>query len=132
MIEGFQPYKRGTVGFSSPLCLLQEINNADKHRLLQSIIGQVVGTSLGIRAMSGVYIRTGRMFKGRPLINNTKLGGFQLTKRKAEGYVNVDFKATVEIQFWEGCDAVKKRPVIQTLSSIISYVIQIEKTFPFD
>ena len=85
---------------------------------------------MGIRAMSGVYIRTGRMFKGRPLINNTNLGGFQLTKRKAEGYVNVDFKATVEIQFWEGCDAVKKRPVIQTLSSIISYVIQIEKTFP--
>ena len=113
------------------MCLLQEINNADKHRLLQAIIGQVIGTSLGIRAMSGVDIRTGRMFKGRPLIiNNTKLSEFQLTKRKAEGYVNVDVKATVEIQFWEGCDAVKKRPVIQTLSSIISYVIQIEKPFP--
>jgi len=83
LIEGFQPYKRATGGFSSPLWLLQEINNADKHRLLQAIIGQVVGTSLGIRAMSGVDIRTGRMFNGRPLNKQYETG--RISADQAEG-----------------------------------------------
>lgn len=37
LIERWQPYKRGRGGRNSPLYWLKEVNNADKHRLIQVV-----------------------------------------------------------------------------------------------
>ena len=42
-IERLQPFKRENLGRKSPLYLLHELNNADKHRLLQVVGADPVG-----------------------------------------------------------------------------------------
>jgi hypothetical protein len=47
LIEGLQPYKSGRGGKNSPLWHLYEINNADKHRLIQGFGIKPAGLSWG-------------------------------------------------------------------------------------
>ena len=51
IIERLQPYKRGKGGRMSPLFQLSELNNADKHRLIQ-----VIGVKVGVGPFVGWWI----------------------------------------------------------------------------
>jgi len=130
IIEGLQPYKRigrshdnrRGLGFarSHPLYLLSEINNADKHRLIQ-----VVG-----------FLPTGLMWGGwtdlvehpvytrRPVVlkDGAKLCEFSPN-------VNVQSKLIPLIAFSEGCEAVKNLIVVSTFYSIIEEVSKIVESF---
>lgn len=122
MIERFQPYKRGGSGGHGRhnlLYLLSEINNADKHRLIQ-VIGakpQSVGISGGTTQDISISPNRYRVLKDGAKLMETAPG------------VQVESRLIVSMAFWEGCIAVKRRPVIQTLARIAEHVGQIIESF---
>ena len=122
MIERLQPYKRGRGGRNSPLHWLKEINNADKHRLIQ-----VVGSKLGIGPFIGTWgdvQPTPRRFPNFRLIlkDGAKLG-------ELPPNVHVAPKLIPLVAFWVGCPPVQGKAVVNTLRIISEHVSQIIEDF---
>ena len=75
-LERFQPYKRGNGRTRSPVYLLHEINNADKHRLIQVVALRTIAAtfgSVGARDASYDDIRFDLRYR-RPLKDDAKVG----------------------------------------------------------
>lgn len=136
-IEAFQPYKRGNKGCYNPLFLLHKLNNADKHRLI-TVLTTVVG---GI-TFTG-HVGGGSKFNvGMPIHTNANVGyvnplpseGIQVLdirtmKIKIIHEMQVNLDVTPGIRFGDGCDAVKRLPVVPTLNSILNEVSRIIESF---
>jgi len=142
-IEAFQPYKRRNGGRRSPLFLLQQLNNTDKHRLIT-----VLATAIAGFRFTGL-VGGGSQFKvGVPLYLNAKVGhvrplpadgvlvlddpplnanGKLRTRTQREVLVKLDI--TPGIQFGEGCDTLKRLPVLKTLIDITGEVSRIIESF---
>lgn len=129
VIERLQPYGRWMrpiyvgQGRDNVLHLLHEINNADKHRLLQ-----VVGAKPGNTSWSqpstppppGIVEITG------PDMRVLKHGAKVF---EAPSGVNVYPKVIPVIAFSEGCNAVKHKGVLFTLRRIAKHVSEIVEGF---
>lgn len=145
-IESFQPYKRGNGHRDSPLWLLHELNNSDKHRLI-TVVTVVAG---GIH-LTGLWGGGGRLKTGVPLNLNAKVGdvpplpaeGVRVLdlvegqptiingrlRTRTQHEVQVDAEVTPGIRFGDSCDAVKRLPVIRTLQRMANEVSRIIESF---
>lgn len=145
-IEGFQPYKKGNGGRLSPLFLLEELNNTDKHRLI-TVVTVVAG---GIQ-LTGLWGAGGKLKTGVALNLNAKVGhvpplpaqgvrvldvvngqvvtvnGRLRTRTKHE--VQVDAEITPAVCFGDTCDAVKGSPVIRTLKVMADETSRVIESF---
>jgi hypothetical protein len=130
-IELLQPYKRGGGHASSPLYLLSEINNADKHRLLQVIGVKPHGYIWGkaddetafpdISALNAIYEDAKWPFI-KMLEDGAKV--IEISPR-----VHVQSDVIPSIAFYEGCAAVYRRPILITLRRIADHVSEIVESF---
>ena len=116
-IQGLQPYKRRDLGPKSPLWLLSEMNNADKHRYIQIVAARSRSMSMVVSRQTDnrLWVDALRFKLGVRLIDGTKVGEVD-----PYGQEDVEVQRVIhpEIVFWEGCDAVKRQPVIRTLRTI--------------
>jgi len=135
-IKRLQPYQGRNGQRLSPLWLLQELNNADKHRQIQVLTSQARGFTLrsgkltemrvGLRGFT-VTVNGIRLKTGMPLINRTKVGTVA-----ADETMDVNQGIRPQIGFAGGCDAVKRLPVIRTLESMTNEVSSIIEFFAPD
>ena len=142
LIEGLQPYKRGSstrfkpVGPSqrgsrnSPLFWLKEINNADKHRLIQ-VVDSTIGISLVMdRGDSGLK----RSFTLSRLWSLHQIPHLVILKDgakfgEADLEMCVDAKISPVIVFAHSCDMVATMGVCNVLEEIATRVSQIIESF---
>ncbi len=120
VIERLQPYKAGRGGRSNLLYALQEINNADKHRLIQVLGAKHAAVSYaawGDDVVSPLFDYRSVMLK-----DGAKFG-------EAAENVNVYPELSAYIAFWQGCPAVRRRPVHPTLVRITEQVSEIIEGF---
>jgi hypothetical protein len=120
MIERLQPYKRGRGHHRDPLFLLREINNADKHRLIQVV---------GLKPTGLMWFGSGTVIEEpsrqrRPVVLKD---GAKLCEFSAD--VRVNPQLIPLITFSEGCEAVKNRAVVVTFDSIVEEVSKIMEGF---
>lgn len=130
-IEMLQPYKRGGGGTSNLLYLISEINNADKHRLLQVIGIKPHGYIWSkandgdafpdLRALNAIY-EENRWNLIDMLEDGAKV--IEISPR-----VQVQSKVIPSIAFYEGCPAVYRRPVLITLRRIAKHVSEVVESF---
>jgi hypothetical protein len=120
-IEAFQPYKRGNGGRHSPLFLLHELNNTDKHRLIQ-----VVGIKSGVFSWSGLGddVEHPSFATSRPVVLKDGAKFCELSPRATMLSDLIPL-----IAFSEGCPAVKNRTVHLTLRRILERVSEIVESF---
>jgi hypothetical protein len=126
MIERLQPYKRGQgraigLGKSNVLYLLKELNNADKHRLVQVI-----------ESRAGAFF-TARWGNIDPSDVDSP-GRFIVLEEGAKFLaaapdVDVYPKITPYITFWKGCKAIEGKGVVWTLHRIAQHVEAIISDF---
>jgi len=143
-IESFQPYEGGNGDLHSPLVLLNELNNTDKHRLITVLVVTPVGWHIMGPTGTGSRIKA-----GVPLHTNAKIGqlhqlppnGIRVVdldnpftddgriRTRVEHEVQADIGITPGIRFGGGCDAVKRLPVIPTLARMADQVNTIVESF---
>lgn len=120
LIEGLQPYKRGRGGKSSPLWRLYEVNNADKHRLIQVVGIKPAGVSWG---GWGDEVED-PSFTRRPMVLKDGAKYCEFTPN-----VTVNPKLFPLIAFSEGCPAVKHVTVRLAFGLILKEVSEIIESF---
>ena len=126
MVKRLQPYHRGNGRGHSPLWLLQEIHNADKHRNIQALASYSAGMGFGVqrRGLGGAHIEfLGINVPKGNLKNGTKIG------EASPNNVNVHINFRAQIAFSEGCDAVKHLPMVPTLKGMADEVSRIVELF---
>ena len=133
-IERLQPYKRsgGMLlksvnlaewrGRNSPLFWLEEINNADKHRIIQ-----VAGVKPGGFVISYWGERTKPPFKGVRQVFRILRDGAKFGEADPDVHVNTQIRAF--IAFTDGCEAVRNEPVCDLLDKIRITVSEIIESF---
>ena len=132
IIEGLQPYQRKFSpmdvgrGRNNVLYLLHEINNADKHRLLQ-----VVGGKPGITSWGGQW---GNAPPGSVEITGPDIRVLKDGAKLMEAAVDVAVypKFIPLIAFWQGCPAVRNKAVVFTFGRIARWVSDIVESFAPD
>ncbi|MCZ6611227.1 MAG: hypothetical protein O6941_01220 [Planctomycetota bacterium] len=149
IIEGFQPYHRSSGVGSDLLALLRELNDSDKHRIIQTVgsVGRATSTRLGgprlgsnvgmgpgafIRLEHGASVDFGGGFSyvsvgnGEITDDDTKVAELTIgSSTHATTQPNVQ----IEITFRKGGAGVEGRPVMQTLTSILDRVRQVVAEF---
>ena len=121
LIERLQPYKRGRGGRNNPLYWLKEVNNADKHRLIQ-----VVGVKRGI----GPFIATwNRDVSAFVMASHPKMlkNGTKVCEAAADVHVNAEIYPLVA--FWESCEPINGKGVDYILGLIAKHVSEIIESF---
>ena len=138
-IESVQPYKRGNGGRRNPLFLLSELNNTDKHRVITVVattIGgmEITGLSGGSTIKHGVSLRqnakVGHILPlprgGVPVLAGFTNGQLQIEIQRE---VQVDINLTPGVLFGDGCNAVKRLPVIRCLDQMTTEVARVIDSF---
>jgi len=129
-IERLQPFKKGNLGKKSPLYLLHELNNADKHRLLQVVgaepVGYLIGGVWGDEPAPDYWMSLGVVFEDGAKVG--RVAAADVDKRK----VQIEQRITPIIAFWRGCEAVQGRRVTPMLSEIAGHVSRIVGSFAPD
>lgn len=120
-IERLQPYKRGRGDRNCPLWWLHEVNNADKHRLIQ-VVGSKTGMGPFVGGVGDDFKYPFRYPPGMILKDGAKFG-------EAPRGVHVSPKLIPLIAFWEGCPQVKGKAVCNTLRIITEDVSKIVESF---
>jgi len=108
-VKRCQPYHRRNGRWLSPLWLLSELNNADKHNLIITAGGFSSGTSLHPIIGDIVHLADSGVHH-----EPSAKADVEAARSKMDMYV----ESFHEITFGEGCDAVQDFPVIQTLTAI--------------
>jgi len=122
MLKNLQPYLRKNGNRLSPLWLLHELNNADKHRAIQVARKTAGGMSLIITGdMRGFDITDPKStYRRVPLKHGAKVGEATITG-SPDG-VQMRFHLEPKVVFWGGCEAVKGLPVVTALSDMLKQV----------
>ncbi|MCH8026394.1 MAG: hypothetical protein IH866_06320 [Chloroflexi bacterium] len=127
MIERLQPYRRGNLGKRGPLYLLHELNNADKHRLLQVVGGKPTGYMVGGVWGNAPYpdyrISLRAVFE-----DGAKVGRVAASDVHGQK-VQMEQSIVPYIAFWQGCREVRGFGVGPTLSGIAEHVSGIVEGF---
>jgi hypothetical protein len=122
-IKRLQPYKRDRGGRSNPLYWLSEINNVDKHRLIQTVAAKWGG--------GPIVFEMGQLYSQYPI---DFVKGFIVLKDGAKfgettDDVEMDSDIMPLVAFSEGCEAVRFKFVTPTLGRIAEEVSEILKVF---
>ena len=122
--ERLQPYKSGSGGLKNPLYLLKEINNADKHRLIQVVggrwaAGPVIVGSLGDGNEDTFFDRS----RHRRILKDGAIFG------EYTDHIPVQTKIFPMVAFSDGCRPVRGKHVVNTLSIISKQVAEIVESF---
>jgi len=119
-IERLQPYHASNPA-SHPLWILHEIDNADKHRLIQ-LAGSILDfKGLGINELWGydiIHFNVG----GGLVEDGTQIADFTLVQTRTEARVSMNPEFTFEIVFGKASPMPPGTPLVSTLSDIVSYV----------
>jgi hypothetical protein len=147
VLQGFQPYSRRdrdrpwpyptkiAEPRHHPLWQLHEINNADKHRLLQVTARVARGFSLFVTAAPPGFVFNGVKSKmGAPLKNGAYLGSLDIGGGSLDD-VDMNLRLYPEVVFWDGCQTVKGLPVRATFERILfetkyRVLVPLAKEFP--
>jgi len=133
-IERLQPYKRSDgmllksvnlaewCGRNSPLFWLEEINNADKHRIIQ-----VTGVKPGGFVISYWGERPEPPFKGTRQVFRILRDGAKFGEADPDVHVNTQIRTF--IAFADSCEAVRNQPVCPLLDKIWITVSEIIDSF---
>jgi hypothetical protein len=109
------------------LYLLHELNNADKHRLLQVVgakpAGYFAGAAWGDEPLPKYWISTRTVFEDGAEVG--RVAAADIERRK----VQMEQRIFPLIAFWQGCEAVAGSGVCFTLSQIAERVSQIIESF---
>lgn len=138
--ERFQPYKRGNGGRHSPLVLLNELNNTDKHRLVTVLTPTAVSVTFSgfaghVHFNRRMTLRTNAKigWVTEPPPNQPGQGGIYrldlATMKLVEPEMEVDVTVTPGIRFGNTCEAVSRLPVIPTLRRMRNQVSGIVESF---
>lgn len=138
-IELFQPYKGGNGGRGYALFLLSELNNSDKHRAITVLATTIAGIEI-----QGVFGRS-TLKRGVSLKLNAKIGhvlplpeGGVRVLAGIEGgrpqigiqhEVQVNTNLTPRVLFGDGCDAVRRLPVLGVLNRTAHEVSRVIESF---
>lgn len=127
-IKRLQPYHRQNGNRLSPLWLLDELNNADKHRKIQIVAFQTrsLSTPPWGRWFNGIALGGLKVDFSHRLIDGTKVGRI---RKDIQDEMQMNFSLEPEIVFWDGCNAVKRLEVIPTLQRIANAVDRIVESF---
>ena len=107
------------------LYVLHEINNADKHRLIQ-----VAGAKV---AKIEFTLTVGDIAVGLPRARLTMIeDGTKVMEAPLNVNVNVKPELTPYIAFWKGCRAARGLPVDPTLTRIAQHVSEIVEAFDLE
>ena len=117
VIERLQPYKRGNEGRRNRLWRLKQLNNADKHRLLQ-----VAGAMPLIWSGGRVGLPRADFGRVRVLEDGATIG-------EAHPEVIVNPHVFPLVAFWEGCDAVRDLPVVSFLRNTLREAAEVVEGF---
>jgi hypothetical protein len=116
MIERLQPYKRGRLRRKSLLFLLKEINNTDKHQVIQ-----VVGSTPASHTYQGDL---GELTLFYPILQD----GAKVLEAPVS-YVYMQPTIRPSVAFWQGCEAAKGRLVCETIFNMAYQVSQVLERF---
>lgn len=133
VIESFQPFNTKGGAATSTLLMISELNNADKHRLIQ--IGAFRSGNVGRRVEIRGYLYRNRPPPGLTFMEVNDLTEFQQgafpTDGGAFGRVHRSvierwpdishMPVTSDFVFAEGCDAVKGLPLVELLRAMIRH-----------
>jgi hypothetical protein len=126
-IKRLQPYTRVNLGKRSPLYFLHELNNADKHRLLQVVgakpAGYGAGAAWGDEPLPDYRIRPRTVFEDGAKVG--RVAAADVDKRN----VQMEQRIAPLIAFWQGCKAVQGLGVAPILSQIADHVSDIVESF---
>src|SRR5215216_172758 len=122
LIKWLQPYRRGNKAESDLLWLLQDVNNTDKHRVIQT-----VGTVLGFqghrfRNMQGFMPQDVNVHTGTRLENGAPVADFTFVQTSRNAHMEMHPNFTFDIEFSEGSSAVEGMALLPTLSDILAHV----------
>jgi hypothetical protein len=128
-IERLQPYHLANGGQESALYLLHEINNADKHRLLQAIGGKAAGYMIGgVWGDPDTPAPDYEIWPRAVFEDDAKVGRTAATDVQTHR-VQIDQGIIPYISFWQGCEPVKGLGVTYTLGRIAKKVSEIVENF---
>ena len=123
LIERLQPYKRGGGGLNNPLYLLKEINNADKHRLIQVVAGRWIGGPIITGPWGDSYFGPFIHNRRSMILENGAIFG------EIADHVRVNSKIFPAVAFSDGCRPVRGKHVTSTLRIICEQVLEIVESF---
>lgn len=134
IIRRLQPYHRRNGQRLSPLWLLHELNNADKHRLIQ--VARLTAERISPRRITltrdpdDVYhspvVRGIEIKQGVPFKDGAKVGRIGTDSQR---WVEVETGITTKVVFREGCDAIRGFEVMPVLISASNTVIDTLRLF---
>lgn len=113
LVDWWQPFRPGNGGTRSNLWLLQELNNADKHRVLQvcaaeGLVGRWLASGNKVTSRPEFLREYGREvgyhFR-QPLTQGARVGW--VSALGIEGVHRAEFTASGHVVFWDGCRAVR-------------------------
>ena len=133
LIESLQPFNTEGGATTSTLLMISELNNADKHRLIQ--IGAYRAGNVGRRVEIRGYLYrnrppTGLTFKEVNDLTEFQQGAFlvdggvfgKVHRSVIERWPDISYMpVTSDFVFSEGCDAVKGLPVLDLLGAMIRH-----------
>lgn len=130
-IEGLQPYKRGHAYDTDPLCVLGELNNVDKHRVLHVATRIMSGAVLNRRRMSNVRtmgLSYGQPFKltireGIAAEGRTLVARWPMTPIDPRQPMHMGFLPALNIVFDANTPLVAETPVSQVLGEIDNHIM---------
>jgi hypothetical protein len=122
-IRAAQPYYRRNGGRMSPLWLLHQLNNTDKHRLIVVVGGYA--TRISVTGLSNIGGAFGLQI-GVPPKSHAQAGAV------GSEQVDVQIYPTYQIVFGGGCRAVEGLPVVPTLDRIADSVQSVIESFAND
>lgn len=137
-IERLQPYHRGNGQRFSPLWLLHELNNADKHRLIQVVVlasNRIQPTTITLtrdptNVASSPVLRDIELKQRVPLENGAKVGRIAVDFHG--GSVEMDSRFTTQVFFNQGCDAVIGLDFMEVLVGAVNAVNEVLSLFLTD
>jgi len=129
LIKWFQPYRRGNKTESDFLWLLHDINNTDKHRVIQTIGTVFAMQGLGFGNMRGFDLYNMNVYGGQRLEDGAPVADFTLVQTAPDAYMDMHPEITPNIEFDEGSSAVKDMPLVSTLLDIVAHVERIIPCF---
>jgi len=122
LIEGMQPYHRGTAAAADPLWVLHQFAIVDKHRKPHLTGAVMEGGSIGFKNMWGVNLFIDHWGFAGPFQKGTQVGHVEFTVTQPDNFVvEMDAHFTYQIAFdpkGPGTGA----PVTSTVQSLISHL----------
>lgn len=125
-VQDFQPFSPGRNDVKDPLWLLHELNNADKHRLIQTVVVKAGGAGYAIldfdKSFEPAHLDLGAAIEEGAVV------GWADPRVFRRGELN-RFGPMYAIAFGPGCEVVRGRAVAATLRAMADGVSEVIDAF---